>query len=174
MRTLLAVALLTVPRPTPDPPEIARLDDCIQLRFLNRTSFGMNRILPQRHHGVQSFRPENPTEQAIIDQLCANRYQVALFLVGRGVLDPFPQLSRNTLQGPAYITEVSGDLPPRDTLLAEGRAALQKTEPYNLRRGEWTVSLRPLRASNAGCIQCHTSAKIGDTLGVAVYAYKQT
>jgi hypothetical protein len=36
-------------------------------------------------------------------------------------------------------------------------------------------ALRPLRASNEGCVQCHIASgvKIGDPLGVLMYVYKR-
>ncbi|HWZ33894.1 MAG TPA: hypothetical protein VNX18_21290 [Bryobacteraceae bacterium] len=192
MRTLLtSILLFTIPRLGSGPPEIARLDECIQHRFVDRTSFGMSRILPGERHGVRTFRPENPTEQSVVDTLRANGYQVALFLVGRNAMTSSPGLGYDSrrlgLQGPAFITPLTADLPDRDALLAESREALRKGEPYTVRQGDWTVTWKPLRASDSACLQCHTSGiavlssplqtagetlKVGDTLGVAVYLYK--
>lgn len=35
--------------------------------------------------------------------------------------------------------------------------------------GPWLVVMRPVRALSPGCIGCHTTARIGDTLGAMVY-----
>ena len=68
-----------------------------------------------------------------------------------------------------------------DTLLDDGRRALlsfQKGEGYDIRKAGWTVAMRPLRASNERCVQCHVAGgaesklKIGDALGAAMYVYR--
>ena len=183
MRTLIALAFLTLPHSAPD--EITQLDDCIHKRFLDRKAFGMSRILPQQYHGVRTFRPENATEQAIVNQLEQKGYQVALFLAGRNVQVPISGLApaRYAVQGPAYITHIPNpqELPPADQLLEESRAAFRafdKSEAYDLHQGDWTIAFRPLRASNAACVQCHNSrsapnVKIGDPLGVVMYVYRR-
>lgn len=185
MRTLIAVSLafLTLPHPAPD--ELVQLDDCIHKRFLDRTSFGMSRILPRQYHGVRMFQPENATEGEVVDRLQQKGYQVALFLAGRNVQFPISGLApvRYRVQGPAYITRIPKpeELPSAETLLADSRAALtafESSDGYDIRKGDWTVSLRPLRASNATCVQCHngpaaSNVKIGDPLGVAMYVYKR-
>ena len=173
------------------PEEISRLDECIQRRFLAGDTFGMRRILPMQYHGVTLFQPENETERAVVDQLRRKGYEVALYLAGRNILtaqDNPPQLlnlRRSRIQGPAVITPAQpSDFPPPDTLLADGRSALmavQKGEGYDIRKTGWTVTVRPLRASNQRCVQCHMAGpggaeggtKIGDPLGVAMYVYRR-
>src|SRR5580658_2411347 len=150
-------------------PDIARLHTCIEIRFIDRTTFGMKRVLPREHQGIRDFSPENSTEQSIMTALQEKGYEVALYLSGRGVLtdapvvtDPLlPQLPtrRYLPQGPAFITKINttADLPPREALLVAGRAgfaALEKSEAYALRTAGWTVAMRPLRASES-CIGCH-------------------
>src|SRR5262249_62098031 len=85
------------------------------------------------------------------------------------------------VQGPAFITRLANpaELPGPDALLADSRRALasfQDGAGYDIRKGEWTVAMRPLRASNAECVQCHnaggSSLKIGDALGVELYVYR--
>jgi hypothetical protein len=190
MRTLILTALaahLTFP-PTPEPDELTQLNECIQRRFLARTTFGMGRILPNQYHGVRQFRPENATEQAVVNQLEQKGYQVALYLAGRNVatvpaLAPTLQPYRYAVQGPAYITHLRNpeDLPHSDALFEESRTALAafKTgQGYDVQKGDWTVALRPLRATNEACVQCHNAAgsnvKINDPLGVVMYVYKHT
>lgn len=36
--------------------------------------------------------------------------------------------------------------------------------------GPWKVTLRPVRATKQSCVGCHRGARLGDTLGVLVYA----
>jgi hypothetical protein len=192
MRILILVSLaahFTLPLATPEPDELNRLDDCIQRRFLARTTFGMGRVLPDQFRGVRQFRPENADEQAVVNQLREKGYQVALYLAGRNVLtdpsrNPLLPSYRYAVQGPAYIThlEKPEELPRPDSLLEASRAALaafNAGQAYrNIQKGDWTVALRPLRASNEACVQCHNAAgahvKISDALGVVMYVYKRT
>lgn len=44
----------------------------------------------------------------------------------------------------------------------------------NLADERWQIYLRPVMATQASCIGCHKEAKIGDTLGVMVYAVSKT
>ena len=146
----------------------------------------MNRILPNQYHGVGQFVPENAAEQAIVNQLNQDGYQVALYLAGRNVLgSPSPNILlepyRYAVQGPAYITRVNPqELPRPEALLESSRAALQafdKNKTYGaMQNSEWTVALRPLRATSESCVQCHNAAgahvKTNDVLGVAMYVYK--
>lgn len=197
MRTITAflVSLLAVASPRDlnrinELPDISRLHSCIQLRFMDRTTFGMRRILPLEYHGIRDFRPENTTEESVIKALQDKGYEVALYLAGRGVLtvsqaSPDSALRqwaqrRNLPQGPAFITKIAkvDDLPSRDALLADGRAgfaALKEVEAYDVRESGWTIAMRPLRADNS-CVRCHASSgvvKSGDALGIAMYVYRK-
>jgi hypothetical protein len=159
------------PGATTELPDISRLHTCIEIRFVDRTTFGMKRILPREHQGIRDFSPENATEQSIMTALADKGYEVALYLSGRGVLtdapvvnDPLlPQLParRYLPQGPAFITKIAntGELPSQKALLAAGRVGftvLEKSETYAIRTAGWTVAMRPLRASDS-CIGCHAA-----------------
>jgi hypothetical protein len=149
----------------------------------------MGRVLPDQFHGVRQFRPENADEQAVVNQLREKGYQVALYLAGRNVLtdpsrNPLVPSYRYAVQGPAYITHLESpeELPRPDSLLEASRAALQAFSTSqshgDTQKGGWTVLLRPLRASNEACVQCHNAAgarvKMNDALGVVMYVYKHT
>ena len=203
MRTLMAVsftALATIliaagpsrldsPKNS-EPPHISRLDECIQRRFLATKTFGMSRVLPREFHGIRMFQPENATERAVVSELKQKGYEVAFYLAGRNTLTP-ALLRRSLVQGPAYITPVHEEqLPNSADLLADSRDALISFETsggYDIRKAGWMVAMRPLRASNETCVQCHIAGpgsagsqflgvpsqlKIGDPLGVAMYVYR--
>jgi len=186
---LLTIATFCVPAiliaGTPSEPNIiSKLDECIQLRFLDGKSFGMLRILPASVSGhlTRLFAPENPAEQKVIKQLVEERYEVALYLAGRNPI-------RGLVQGPALSTPIEkmDELPPAAALLSDSRrafAALEIGSGYSINKGEWTVAMRPLRAANERCVQCHIRGaasfglkvpepKVGDALGVAMYIYSR-
>jgi len=189
MRTLISISLasyLTLPVNTP-PDEINRLNECIQQRFLDRKAFGMQRVARSDYHDLRLFQPENATEQSLVDALERNGYQVALYLAGRSVNTtpaPWSELAayRYGVQGPAYITRFSDpkEAPAPASLLEESPKALrafESSDGYDIQKGDWSVALRPLRATGAACIQCHNAfgahVKIGDPIGVVMYAYKR-
>jgi hypothetical protein len=102
--------------------------------------------------------------------------------------------------GPIFLSssDMKG-LPTAPALWDETRRALQSfatgAERYGFKSGEWDVETRPVRASEESCLRCHTARveftvvtnekgeksvksetkedppKLGDPLGVLVYAY---
>jgi hypothetical protein len=177
--------------PGPVPNEIERLDQCIQVRFLDMRVFGMRRVLPrlgavqaptrEAYHRIHNFEPENSVESAVVNDLKAKGYDVVFYLAGRGALQPDANDPRRSgVQGPAFITPLRDDSAPSD-LLADARVALKSFdsgEGYSIRKGDWTVAMRPLRANQGQCISCHASQaaagfKVGDALGIAMYVYRQ-
>jgi hypothetical protein len=163
------------------PTEISRLDECIQIRFLDRRTFGINRM-GVGAHGMRMFQPENPTEQSIVDQLRQKGFEVAAYLVGRQALAETPvPTSRAGLQGPASITFHSDtEFPDETFVFSEGKkalAAIGQGSGYDVKKGEWNIAIRPLRASNQTCIQCHTTVDnaptLGEALGVVMYVFRQ-
>jgi hypothetical protein len=188
MRTIPFVLLMTLlpanarhlpSTRNPEFEEISRLNDCIQARFLSRTSFGMNRIAVQLH-GIRKFQPENSNEQAVVDGIRKKGYELAVFLAGRSLLSMDLPIG---VQGPAFVTNLRDpkQLPSSVMLLSDSRAALasfQTGDVYDIRMGDWTVAMRPLRASNGGCVGCHnpgaspSGVQIGDALGVVMYVFR--
>ena len=182
--------LLSARNPSKD--ALSGLDDCIQKRFLDTGSFGINRILPL--HGVRQFHPANVDEQATVEDLEQKGYEVALFLAGGQILQPSRGSSirgylfidpRSDVQGPAFITRLvkTGELPNPNALLPDARAALtsfDSSNSYEAQHDGWTILMRPLRATKETCVQCHTrgagganaSLKIGDALGVVLYVFR--
>ncbi len=132
------------------------------------------------YHGVRKFQPENANELAVVDRIQKKGYELAVFLAGRTILSlPLPM----SVQGPALVTNLLDpkQLPASDVLRPESRAALasfQTGNEYDTRVGDWTVTMRPLRASNAGCVACHnpgasqSGVRIGDALGVVMYVFR--
>jgi hypothetical protein len=93
------------------------------------------------------------------------------------------------------------EAPTAASLWDETRRALRSfesgSERYGFESGEWDVEARPVRASAESCLKCHTARvkftvvtsqtgeksvksealeetlKVGDPLGVLVYAYRK-
>ena len=51
---------------------------------------------------------------------------------------------------------------------------LMKGQEQQAEAKEWSVLMRPVLAAKQECLNCHTTAKLGDTLGVMVYAVRKT
>jgi hypothetical protein len=47
---------------------------------------------------------------------------------------------------------------------------LSKGQKVDKQAGDWLLAMRPIRAEQKACLNCHTQSKVGDTLGVMVYA----
>jgi hypothetical protein len=165
---------------------LSGLNDCVQKRFLDTGSFGINRILPL--HGVRQFRPANSNERATVEDLEQNGFEVALFLAGRQILDSSGNKffdPRSSVQGPAYITHLPkiDELPNPNALLPDAQAALASFDArdrYEAQHDGWNIQIRPLRATGETCVQCHTRGpggnnsklKVGDALGVVLYVFR--
>jgi hypothetical protein len=194
MRAKIVVSLipLLLSATNPGTDLLSGLDDCIQKRFLDTGSFGINRILPL--HSVRQFRPANAHERATVEDLEQKGYDVALFLAGRQILQPSDGTTlgafrfidpRGGVQGPAYITRLPNTeaLPKPEALLPDARAALasfEASDGYEFQKDGWDILMRPLRATRDSCVQCHTGGaggananlKVGDALGVVLYVFR--
>lgn len=67
--------------------------------------------------------------------------------------------------------------------------AFAKTDSFDFARADWNFVARPVRASDAMCLQCHhepvpgvdparaietNALKIGDPMGVVIYGFRKT
>ena len=186
---------------------ISAFDGCIQGRFRDvDQSFGLRRIIkpgatPHR------FEPESTRELDVVQGLEAEGFQVVLYLTGRRVLRPKPQISRAEedfmgaiIKGPVLITHAAGAAaagtgkaaPRAMDLWDDSRRAMiafAKTDSVDFARADWNFLARPVRASDAMCLQCHhepvpgvdpargievNALKIGDPMGVVIYGFKKT
>src|SRR5580704_16264656 len=83
LTSTLGAGSLNDPAIVAELPDISRLHTCIAIRFVDRTTFGIKRILPREHQGIRDFSAENAAEQSIMTALQEKGYEVALFLSGR-------------------------------------------------------------------------------------------
>ena len=109
-------------------------------------------------------------------------------------------VARKLIQGPAFVVSTNqqnADLPGPAELWAQSRTALlafQSSQSYDFAIGKWKFSARPVRATEQSCVDCHNAGatrsvrlpstngvselqitkplRIGDLLGVVLYAYE--
>jgi hypothetical protein len=172
------------------PPAILALDAVIQKRFekVDRR-FGIVRVAVEAH----GFAPEDDAEVSSLRELDDAHLRVALYLGGRRLLGPQPdergaQIS-DRVKGPAFITHGRFPATPAaESMWDEGRrafAAFERKEPqYEFEIDNWNVVARPVRAGSDTCLMCHRSTgtnrlttarsdlRVGDVLGVVLYAYQ--
>lgn len=55
-------------------------------------------------------------------------------------------------------------------LAIETLPRLSKGQKVDKQVGDWLLAMRPVRAEQKACLGCHTESKVGDVLGVMVYA----
>jgi hypothetical protein len=116
----------------------------------------------------------------------AAHLRVAIYLAGREVLrsrpDPIDALVASlAIRGPALVTPDQlrvSDLPLPSQLWDESRLALQsfgRAKSYGFALREWTFVARPVRASDASCLNCHRAdaLRLGDPIGAVLYAFKK-
>ena len=188
------------PRPVPsaatgeDP--IDPLDRCVQRRLHEHTGFGMSRLaddLIQLHR----FVAESPEEESVLAEFRGSEMAVGLYLGARELLAAGPSATGGERDIGRPIVVAGGispeDLPRPHDLREVGRAALAASGGDGSASGSlgrWSVSARVVRADRQSCLECHTPAgaaafpnrgkdgerrlKIGDALGVAIYAYARS
>jgi hypothetical protein len=180
---------------------ISVLDDCIQQRFLDvDQGFGFRRIV-RLGETPHRFKPENAKELSIVGYLTKVKLSVVLYLAGRSILKPgsdTPEISGDAgrlIKGPVFITDndrrVTGS-PTALELLEHSQKAMrdfQESDRYDFAIREWKIIARPVRTSDSSCLKCHhyneinilpqaklgqesRRLKIGDALGVLLYAYR--
>ena len=166
---------------------IAALNRIIQERFTEVDStFGLRRIVvigdtPHR------FQPESVAEFDAVRELDEARLRVAIYMAGRRVLDVEPDLTtkvpfalnRRVIFGPIAVTDAAAlpPLPEAVELIDDSRLAfraLERRERYDFTHGDVTFSARAVRATTVACLRCHQDRKVGEPLGVVMYACKES
>lgn len=114
------------------------------------------------------------------------------------------RIPRKMIQGPVLVTaagQQNNDLPQPSELWEQSRKAMDafsETDQYDFKLGKWRFAARPVRASDKSCLECHFQERassipmsslaeeskipgqkqkplrIGDPLGVMLYAYERT
>jgi hypothetical protein len=137
---------------------------------------------------VLGARPEE--SEWTPDKRVSTRKGVTTTSVGTGT-----GFSRRIIKGPVLISaRTVEELPRPIELWEQSHKAMQmfaeKHDSYEFTYGDWQFVARPVRASEQSCLNCHktdlshvmgrlssnggTELKIGDPLGVVLYAYRES
>jgi hypothetical protein len=169
------------------------LDRYVQPRFqiIGDRDFGTSRVVQRGHTGIVGLKIETSREQALIaDVDAANRdYTISLLrcvsspayriLPGQAQLH---LLYYNQQQVASSDVDNNGGTRKQwelrskfDSAAIEQRARavldrLLAGQEYRAEGSRWDLLMRPVRASKTACLGCHKGSKLGDTLGVMVYA----
>ena len=182
-------------------------DKTIQERFLTAPQFGIFRITPNRPISphLDQFTPQTPGEISAVNAFAINGWDVGIYLFGRKVTRRTDSKSEKydikyRLFDPIKVTSVRKkvDFQKSTALIKEIKNAFvtfQKTGDPNenevrFENGRWSYIVRPVRAANQSCLQCHKDyvitdrlgdgkftvreRRIGDANGVLVYAFKKS
>ena len=182
---------------------LASFDECIQDRFRNLADkrLGLMRVTPASPHAffAHNVREESAVQYLEAMKLNVVMYVGGRKLLGesgytvtpqRGALMMVPGRNGAHLDGPILVTPLSAHAPPRDavpaaTVMADAARALRAFDGVDASSFSiegWNVVARPVRASSRTCLGCHRLAvsgkrenalRIGDVLGVVLYAYQQ-
>ena len=177
---LIGAITLSADTSRPELRALAELNDCIQQRFMTVDKlFGYTRIAtPMSPH---RFLPETMKETEAVKTLEQARMDVVVYLAGRRVLRArTAETEWSGPKGPLQIANGSGQplsAPAALDLWNESRDALlafttSRSYEFVPRADGWAMIARPVRASGEACLKCHTSLRVGDPIGVAVYAYR--
>jgi hypothetical protein len=122
------------------------------------------------------------------DRLASTEQGVTPMSIGRGT-----GFSRRIIKGPVLICAKDKlDMPLPSELWEQSKKAMQvfaTKDSFEFTLGNWQFTARPVRASEQSCLQCHLvdstavlarkpneepkQLKIGDPLGVVLYAYRK-
>jgi hypothetical protein len=122
------------------------------------------------------------------DRLASTEQGATPMSIGRGT-----GFSRKIIKGPVLICAKDKlDMPLPSELWEQSRKAMQAfatKDSFEFTLGNWQFTARPVRASEQSCLQCHLidstavlarkpneepkQLKIGDPLGVVLYAYRK-
>jgi hypothetical protein len=171
------------------------LDALIQPRFQKDGGvFGMRRVVRSPgHEEVGALTDLSAWDKKQLAQIRALKhdYRVAMLRVkhppghyrkgqgpifgaGNTLLVAAPARGKGVLT-PAFYPMIGpeSDDPNNSAIRKTAMAALPELERNGTASGNagpWKVTLRPVRATKGSCVGCHQGSRLGDTLGVLVYA----
>ena len=175
------------------------LDKVIQLRFLNTPQLGIRRIGPSPNPHFERFEPQTEEEKQAVANLQNGKWKVGIYLIGRrGYTNPNWDVNSEKhllvhykLNSPVPVTtnvkkrELADPKNLKDGV-DEAFERFNTADNYDFSLGKWAYVARPVRAREV-CMKCHQdmfvtskladkkyayrSRRIGDTIGVLLYAF---
>jgi hypothetical protein len=162
------------------------IDKLIDARFqiVDGKTFGESRIVEIDGHGriSENFAPEGKTEESLMQIANAPKlgYYFGFLHLGHAMAGKHDSEERK------YLKEQIGRVDhlhssPVDVLASEadynrlqafGRSVASRAthgEAFETADGKYVAFVRPVKATQASCVGCHTEAKRGDTLGAMIY-----
>jgi len=171
------------------------LDTYVQPRFeiLRDKNFGAFRIVYRRHAGLAQLKVESSREKELIANVNATKRDYAISLLHCADSPEYSYRDRPSLQllyfNQQRLVSDSGYEDLQDSTVVDKRGldlakiekqsfaalpTLMKGKEHRVTQSGWDVLLRPVLASKQECLGCHESSRLGDTLGVMVYAVRAT
>lgn len=172
------------------------LDTYVQPRFeiLRDKTFGAFRIVYRRHAGLAQLKVESAREKELIANVNATKRDYAISLLhcvagpnysneGKPRLQLLYFNQQRVISDSIYSSRATAERATANTGLElaaiEKRAAtalprLLAGKEHRLSQPGWDVLMRPVQASKRECLGCHKGSRLGDTLGVMVYAVRAT
>jgi len=178
------------------------LDKVIQQRFLTVPQLGMRRIGPNPNPHLEHFEPNTEEEKQAVANLQNGAWRVGIYLIGRrgyanptrGLNDASHLLVHYKLNSPVPVTTnvKKSELANPKRLQGGADEAFERfntSDTYDFSLGKWAYVARPVRARES-CMKCHQdmfvtaklgnkkyayrSRRVGDTIGVLLYAFSKT
>ena len=171
-----------------------QLDAYVQPRFeiLRDKNFGAFRITYHEHAGIVQLKVDTEKEKQQIANVNAANHDYAINLLhcgvvpnGRSYVDS-PRLELLYFNDKAVVTASNYPGSSRDVTeknhyktdafldkALQVMPQLRAGKEYRSSNAEWETLMRPVLASKQECLSCHKSSKLGDTLGVMVYAVRR-
>lgn len=172
------------------------LDAYVQPRFeiLRDKNFGAIRIVYRKHAGVVQLKVDTDEEKQQIANINATDrdYAISLFHCApkpnRTYVSEKLELlyfNQNRLaqdwDRPLFTAEAQKlvdknrlDFEALEKSAHDALKALQAGKEKRTKQGDWSVLMRPVLAAKPECLSCHKDAKPSATLGVMVYAVRNT
>ena len=191
----LTVAAKPVPSLTSAMQIADTLDAYVQPRFamLDNKNFGITRMVLPKHANVVHLRVDTQAEKEQMARINAAKHDYSIQMLhcapvpGNDAKRVTPALQLLYFEPQPTARDKFG----RITFLKwaekiglnckaiESKAVmalpqLRAGKENRTEEGSWHVLMRPVQASKPECLSCHTTAKLGATLGVMVYAVRQT
>ncbi|HZS06277.1 MAG TPA: hypothetical protein VFD58_15655 [Blastocatellia bacterium] len=187
--------------PEHDSSPVDALDQCVQKRFGTMERFGIRRVITfpyhLQHFTPENEQEKNVIAELEKDGWTVSFYLAGRSVLGA---KPDKSLwekpnnnfyTRKPINNPILLTKDAkiDDLPKPLELWEQTQkamAAFSRAGEYDFSVGKWQIAARPVRASQQACLNCHDQRhemvdgkvkaisqglKIGDPLGVVLYAY---